>query len=76
MSKVVTAVAAMQLVERELIGLDDDVRELLPELAGIQVLEGFKECAPNANDTSSQFDNAQPRTEPILRAVEGNITLR
>lgn len=43
MTKVVTAVAAMQAVERGLIGLDDDVRPLLPELAGAQILRGFDE---------------------------------
>ena len=38
-----TAVAALQIVERGLIAFDDDVEELLPELAGQQVLTGFDE---------------------------------
>jgi methyl acetate hydrolase len=36
-----TAIAAMQVVERGLIALDDDVAELLPELAEQSVLTGF-----------------------------------
>lgn len=39
MSKAVTTVAAMQLVERGQVSLDEPV----PELAGVQVLEGFDE---------------------------------
>jgi CubicO group peptidase (beta-lactamase class C family) len=38
-----TAVAALQVVERGLIGFDDDVAELLPELAKQPVLTGFDE---------------------------------
>ena len=33
----------MQCVERELLNLDDDVSEILPELRDIKVLEGFDE---------------------------------
>lgn len=42
-TKLLTAVAALQVVERGLIALDDDVAELLPELAGQKVLTGFDE---------------------------------
>jgi CubicO group peptidase (beta-lactamase class C family) len=41
MTKPVTAVAAMQLVERGKLTLDDRVDKYLPELADLQVLEGF-----------------------------------
>ncbi len=41
MTKVVTSVAALQLVEQGRIRLDDPLSEYLPELAAIQVLEGF-----------------------------------
>ncbi len=41
MTKPVTAVAAMQLVERGKLKLDDPVSKHLPELAGLQVLDGF-----------------------------------
>jgi methyl acetate hydrolase len=41
MTKAVTSVAAMQLVEQGLIGLDEPLGERLPELAAVQVLDGF-----------------------------------
>jgi CubicO group peptidase (beta-lactamase class C family) len=42
-TKLLTAVAALQVVERGLIAFDDDVAELLPELAEQKVLTGFDE---------------------------------
>jgi len=53
MTKAVTSVAAMQLVERGLIGLDDPVGTHLPALAEPQVLEGF------ADDGSPQLRPAK-----------------
>ena len=41
MTKAVTSVAAMQLVEQGRLTLDAPIGELLPELAAPQVLEGF-----------------------------------
>lgn len=41
MTKAVTSVAAMQLVEEGRIGLDDPLGALLPEMRDPQVLEGF-----------------------------------
>ena len=41
MTKAITSTAAMQLVERGKLVLDAPIRNLLPELAGAQVLEGF-----------------------------------
>lgn len=41
MTKLVTAVCAMQVVEKGLIGLDDDVRPLIPQLAEVKVLRAF-----------------------------------
>jgi methyl acetate hydrolase len=41
MTKPVTAVAAMQLVERGKIKLDDPVATYLPKLAALQVIDGF-----------------------------------
>lgn len=40
-SKLITSVAAMQCVDRGLIGLDDDVRHLDPDLKEVQLLTGF-----------------------------------
>jgi methyl acetate hydrolase len=41
MTKPVTSVALMQLIEQGRIGLDDPAEKYLPELAGLQVLESF-----------------------------------
>lgn len=38
-----TSIAAMQTVERGLIGLDDDVSTILHEWKDAQILEGFSE---------------------------------
>lgn len=44
MTKLITAVCLMQLVERGIIGLNDDVRGLVPQLAAMQILEGFDDA--------------------------------
>lgn len=41
MTKAVTTVSAMQLVERGKLKLDQPASEILPDLAAVQVLEGF-----------------------------------
>ncbi len=41
MTKAVTSVAVMQLVEQGKIGLDSPIGQYLPHVAGVQVLEGF-----------------------------------
>jgi CubicO group peptidase (beta-lactamase class C family) len=41
MTKAVTAVAAMQLIERGRLTLDEPVGDLLPEIREVQVLDGF-----------------------------------
>src|SRR5215207_9397374 len=41
MTKAVTAAGAMQLVEQGKLSLDDPIGKLLPDLAAVQVLEGF-----------------------------------
>lgn len=41
MTKPVTSVAALQLVERGRVGLDDPAAEVLPELGAVRVLDGF-----------------------------------
>lgn len=40
-TKLLTAVAAMQCVERGLLSLDGDICEILPEFTGVQILTGF-----------------------------------
>jgi methyl acetate hydrolase len=41
MTKAITSTAAMQLVEQGKLVLDRPIREVVPELAAAQVLEGF-----------------------------------
>src|SRR5690349_16027469 len=41
MTKAITSVAAMQLVEQGRIGLDEPLENKLPEISEVQVLEGF-----------------------------------
>ncbi|KAL3428511.1 beta-lactamase family protein [Phlyctema vagabunda] len=43
MTKLMTTIAAMQVVERGLIGLDDDVSDVLHEWKDAEILEGFGE---------------------------------
>jgi methyl acetate hydrolase len=56
MTKAVTSVAAMQLVEQGKIGLEEPVGNVLPELAAPQVLEGFDETG-------------EPRLRPAKRPI-------
>ncbi len=42
-TKAITGVTVMQLVEEGVLGLDDPAKEYAPEIADIQVLEGFEE---------------------------------
>ena len=56
MTKTITAVACMQLVESGKLGLDQEAREILPELANPQVLEGFD-------------DEGRPRLRPAKRPI-------
>jgi methyl acetate hydrolase len=48
MTKVITSIAVMQLVEKGLIGLDDDLSSLMPEMAAIPILSNGK-LSPTKN---------------------------
>jgi CubicO group peptidase (beta-lactamase class C family) len=56
MTKAITSAAAMQLVEQGKLALDNEIANVLPELAAPQVLEGF--------DSSGQ-----PRLRPAKRSI-------
>lgn len=67
-TKLMTAVAALQQVEQGKIGLDDDVANLLPELAAAEVLDSFD---------SEGKPVLKKREEKItLRYVSSNISLK
>jgi len=57
MTKLATAVAMLQLAERGIVGLDDDLSDKLPELKATPVLRGFEE------------DDGKPILEAHGRAV-------
>lgn len=59
MTKAITSVAALQLIERGLVALDEPLTGRLPELAALQVLTGF------ADDGTPQF--RAPRRAITLR---------
>ncbi|KAM4066836.1 beta-lactamase [Hirsutella rhossiliensis] len=61
LTKLVTTTCLMQLVERGAIGLDDDVRPRVPELAKLQILRGF-----DADDAPILEDNVKPVTLRML----------
>ncbi|OHE94974.1 beta-lactamase [Colletotrichum orchidophilum] len=61
LTKVITSTAVMQLVEQGRLGLDDDMRKIVPELGGMQILRGFDE-----NDKPILEDNTKPITLRML----------
>src|SRR5829696_9392074 len=54
-TKAVTGVAVMQLVEEGEISLDDSVKQYVPEIADIHVLEGF--------DANAEQHNQRPNSD-------------
>src|SRR5579872_7174263 len=60
MTKPVTSVALMQLVEQGKIGLDDPGEKYLPELAGLKVIESF-------NAATADYRLRPPATKPTVR---------
>jgi CubicO group peptidase (beta-lactamase class C family) len=61
-SKLLTTIAALQCVEDGLVGLDNDLSDLLPELAKLGIL----------SDTNSEVTGGKP----VLKKRENEITLR
>ncbi|KAE8372725.1 beta-lactamase/transpeptidase-like protein [Aspergillus bertholletiae] len=66
LTKLATAVAVMQLVERGMVSLEDDVRGIIPELRDIQILEDMK----------SDQGISREANQLHLKPVQGKITLR
>lgn len=62
-TKLITAVAVMQCVEKGLLKLDDDVSTILPELKDMDVLVGFE-------------NGVDGKEKPILKKNSKVITLR
>ncbi len=45
-TKIVTAIAILQVIEKGLIGLDDPIDEVLPELAALKILIAMNDGKP------------------------------
>src|SRR3954464_12579260 len=60
MTKPVTSVALMQLVEQGRIGLDDPAEKYLPELAGLKVFESF-------DAATGEYKLRPAKTRPTVR---------
>ncbi|KAB5585231.1 beta-lactamase/transpeptidase-like protein [Coniochaeta sp. 2T2.1] len=60
LSKLISATAVLQLVEKGLITLDEDVRPIVPALAKLQLLKGFE------GDKPILAENTQPITLRLL----------
>ncbi|GAB1318097.1 Beta-lactamase/transpeptidase-like protein [Madurella fahalii] len=69
MTKMITAACAMQLVDRGRIGLDDDVRPLVPELAGLQILTGFTDGDGDDSDSDGDGDGGRPILQDNPRPI-------
>ncbi|KAK8062479.1 hypothetical protein PG997_014576 [Apiospora hydei] len=61
MTKLLTAVAALQLVDRGLLTMDQDLRSLEPELAAMEILRGF--------DDDGHAGEGKPILEPNTRPI-------
>jgi len=68
MTKAVTSVALMQLVEQGRIGLDDAAEKYLPELAGPKVLESFD---PRSGDYKLRPAKSAPTVRQFLTHTSG-----
>jgi CubicO group peptidase (beta-lactamase class C family) len=56
MSKLVTSICLLQLVEKGLITLGEDLRPRVPELAAMQILKGFdKDEQPILEDNKNSI---------------------
>jgi CubicO group peptidase (beta-lactamase class C family) len=62
MTKALTSTAAMQLVEQGKLSLDEPIGKLLPDLAAVQVLEGFD-------------DKGEPKLRPPKRPITLRLLL-
>ena len=46
LTKLITTIAVLQLVDKDLVTLDEDLRTRVPGLATLQVLKGFEDEKP------------------------------
>lgn len=69
MTKLLTSIAALQLVEAGLIKLDDDVSKILPEVGEQKILKGFDGDSPILEDRKNPLTlrhvSDPPSSEPL-----------
>ncbi|KAJ5776285.1 uncharacterized protein N7511_001296 [Penicillium nucicola] len=71
MTKLATAVAVMQLVERGIVSLDDDAREIVPELRDIEVFVDSNAQGSCMTGRRHYFKNGQnPEVEQHIPFLE------
>jgi CubicO group peptidase (beta-lactamase class C family) len=61
MTKAITSVAAMQLVEQGKLALDAPVPDIDPTIGAPRVLEGFDACVPRSARSRSATSSLTPR---------------
>lgn len=54
-TKLMTSIAALQLVERGSLSLDEDVASILPELTNLDILTGFEDDRPQLTKASDKI---------------------
>ena len=67
MTKAITSTAAMQLVERGKLVLDEPIAGVLPALASPKVLEGFDAAGEPRAAPGQAADHAAPSADPYRR---------
>lgn len=86
-TKLTASVSVLQIVEKGLVGLDDDVREIIPELKKQKVLLGFEGDDGDTGATpglraivnaaaGDGTDAEKPIGNPIFEDIKGKLTLR
>jgi hypothetical protein len=70
MTKAITSMAAMQLIEQGRFGLDDPVKRYLPDFANLRVFESFDAGVTNAEACVRWLDRGTPNLDEARRAIE------
>jgi CubicO group peptidase (beta-lactamase class C family) len=78
MTKLVTVVATVQLIERGILSLDEDVRDMIPELRDIKMLQEMRRGAYHAACYRRflTYVDSRGSFQPEFQPVDGKLTLR
>lgn len=64
-TKLLTSIAALQLVDRGHLKLDDDVGSILPELTNLDILHGFEDDKPQMTKASKKITLRHESASPL-----------